>query len=142
MFQGTSNLTIDVKGRLSMPTRHRDALVAQCEGRLTLTRHPDGCLLVYPRPVWESKREQLVRLSAAARDLQRLLLGSASDVEFDSAGRVLIAAELREVAGLSRDVKLMGMGAHFELWDADRLAAHEQANQHALLAGPAAEFTF
>ena len=87
MFQGTSNLTIDAKGRLSMPTRHRDALVAQCEGRLTLTRHPDGCLLVYPRPVWESKREQLVRLSAAARDLQRLLLGSASDVEFDSAGR-------------------------------------------------------
>ena len=50
MFQGASQLTIDPKGRLSMPTRHRDALLAQCGGRLTVTRHPDGCLLVYPRP--------------------------------------------------------------------------------------------
>lgn len=142
MFQGTSNLTIDAKGRLSMPTKHRDALVAQCEGRVTLTRHPDGCLLIYPRPTWEAKREQLVRLPASARDLQRLLLGSAQDVEFDSAGRVQISAELREVAGLQHDVKLMGMGTHFELWDAERLRTHEQAHADALLAGPAAEFTF
>ncbi|MFP3701844.1 cell division/cell wall cluster transcriptional repressor MraZ, partial [Burkholderia sp. SIMBA_013] len=57
MFQGSSALTLDAKGRISIPTRHRDALMAQAEGRLTLTRHPDGCLLVYPRPEWEKKRE-------------------------------------------------------------------------------------
>ena len=49
VFQGSSALTLDAKGRISIPTRHRDALIAQAEGRLTLTRHPDGCLLVYPR---------------------------------------------------------------------------------------------
>jgi MraZ protein len=142
VFQGTSNLTIDAKGRLSMPTKHRDALMAQCEGRLTLMRHPDGCLLVYPRPVWEAKREQLVTMDARSRNLQRRLLGSASDVELDSAGRFLVSAELREDAGLVHDVKLMGMGTHFELWDADRLKAYEDAHQDSLMDGPAAEFTF
>jgi DNA-binding transcriptional regulator/RsmH inhibitor MraZ len=46
---------------MSIPTRHRDALLQQEQGRLTLTRHPDGCLLVYPRSVWEEKREQIAR---------------------------------------------------------------------------------
>jgi MraZ protein len=142
VFQGTSNLTIDTKGRLSMPTRHRDALLAQCEGRLTLMRHPDGCLLVYPRPVWEMKREALVQMDGRSRDLQRMLLGSAVDIDIDSAGRVLVSAELREDAGLVHDVKLMGMGTHFELWDADRYKAHEEARRATLMSGPAAEFTF
>ena len=142
MFQGTSNLTIDAKGRLPMPTRHRDALMAQCEGRLTLMRHPDGCLLIYPRPVWEAKREKLAALDARSRGLQRRLMGSAVDVELDNAGRFLVSAELREDAGLVHDVKLMGMGTHFELWDADRLKAYEDAIQDSLMSGPAAEFTF
>jgi MraZ protein len=143
VFQGTSNLTIDAKGRLSMPTRHRDALLAQCEGRLTLTLHPDGCLLVYPRPVWLTRREALGHLNATARDLLRMLIGSASDVEFDSAGRILISPELREEAGLQRDVKLMGVGAYFELWDVERKKARDDAFRASLLDGAAAAgFTF
>ena len=59
VFQGSSALTLDAKGRINVPTRHRDALLLQAQGCLTLTRHPDGCLLVYPRPVWEIKREQI-----------------------------------------------------------------------------------
>ena len=46
MFQGSSALLLDAKGRMTVPTRHRDALAVQCEGRLTLTRSPDGCLLL------------------------------------------------------------------------------------------------
>jgi len=60
VFHGRSALTLDAKGRVSIPTRHRDALVSQSEGRLTFTRHPDGCLLMYPRSEWEKKREQIV----------------------------------------------------------------------------------
>jgi len=143
VFQGTSNLTIDAKGRLSMPTRHRDALLAQCEGRLTLTLHPDGCVIVYPRPVWEARREALGQLNATARDLLRMLIGSASDVEFDSAGRILISPELREEAGLQRDVKLMGVGVYFELWDVERKKARDEACRASLLDGAAAAgFTF
>jgi MraZ protein len=125
VFQGSSALTLDAKGRISIPTRHRDALVAQAEGRLTLTRHPDGCLLLYPRQEWEKKREIIAALPMSARALQRLLLGNAQDVELDGSGRILIAPELRNAAGMTREVMLLGMGAHFELWDAASLARRE-----------------
>lgn len=125
MFQGSSALTLDAKGRINVPARHRDALNEQACGRLTITRHPDGCLLVYPRPEWEKKREQIAAFPMQARALQRLLLGNAQDVEIDSAGRVLIAPELRAAAGLKRDTMLLGMGGHFELWDAQALSARE-----------------
>ncbi|ARP96449.1 division/cell wall cluster transcriptional repressor MraZ [Bordetella genomosp. 13] len=128
MFQGSSALTMDAKGRISIPTRHRDALTAQADGRLTLTRHPDGCLLVYPRPEWEKKREQIAAFPMSARSLQRLLLGNAQDVEIDGSGRVLVAPELRNAAGMTRDVMLLGMGTHFELWDAASLALREEAD--------------
>jgi MraZ protein len=126
VYQGLSKLALDVKGRISIPTRHRDALVAQCEGRLTLTRHPDGCLLLYPRPRWEQKRAELVRLSHARRVLQRILIGSAVDLDLDSSGRILISPELRAAAGFERDVFLSGVGEHFELWDPARMEALEK----------------
>ena len=128
MFQGCSALTLDAKGRINVQTRQRDALVEQANGCLTLTRHPDGCLLVYPRPEWEAKREQIAAFPMSARALQRLLLGNAQDVEIDGSGRILVAPELRGAAGLTRDVMLLGMGAHFELWDAAALTRREAAD--------------
>lgn len=125
MFQGSSALTLDAKGRVSIPTRHRDALVSQVGGRLTLTRHPDGCLLLYPRDVWEEKRTQIAALPMSARPFQRLLLGNALDVDMDGSGRILVSPELRTAAGLNRDVMLLGMGSHFELWDAAEWARRE-----------------
>ncbi|MDY0308762.1 MAG: division/cell wall cluster transcriptional repressor MraZ [Castellaniella sp.] len=117
MFQGSSALTLDAKGRMSIPARHRDVLQSEEQGRLTLTRHPDGCLMLYPRSTWEEKRLQIAALPASARPLQRLLLGNAQDVDMDGAGRILVAPELRAAAGLSRDVMLLGLGSNFELWD-------------------------
>ena len=125
-----------------MPSRHRDVLTAQCEGRLTLTRHPDGCLLVYPRPVWEARRETIAALPYSARALQRLLLGSAADTEIDSAGRVLVPAELRSAAGLEREVMLLGMATHFELWDLARMAQQEQQQLSEALPESASTFSF
>jgi len=142
VFQGASQLTLDGKGRLSVPSRHREALVSGCDGRLTLTRHPDGCVLVYPRPTWETRRQQIAQLPYSARALQRLLLGSAVDVELDSAGRVLVSVELRTAAALDRDVMLLGMGAHLELWDASRLAQQERESLADGLPDSAAGFTF
>jgi MraZ protein len=125
MFQGGANLNLDAKGRMTVPARHRDALQAQCEGRLTLTKHPDGCLLMYPRPVWEARREQIAKWPIEARGWARIFLGSAMDVELDGAGRLLIAPELRAAAQLARDVALVGMGTHLEIWDCATLAAKE-----------------
>ena len=110
---------------MSIPAKHRDALQLQCEGRVTLTRHPDGCLLLFPRPAWEAMRQQIAAWPMAARDWKRIFLGNAVDVELDSAGRILIAPELRVAAGLTRDVMLLGMGSHFEVWDAAKHAENE-----------------
>lgn len=142
VFQGSSALTLDAKGRISIPTRHRDALVAQVEGRLTLTRHPDGCLLLYPRSVWEMKREQIAAFPASARPMQRLLLGSAQDVDMDGSGRILISPELRSAAGMTREVMLLGMGSHFELWDAGELARREEEDLAKDMSGALDQFSF
>jgi MraZ protein len=111
---------------MSIPAKHRDALAVQCEGRLTLTKHPHGCLLLFPRPVWESHREQIAAWPMSARAWQRIFLGNACDVEVDSAGRILVSPELRGAVGLLKDVMLLGMGTHFEIWDAAKLAESEQ----------------
>lgn len=125
MFQGASAINLDAKGRISIPAKHRDALSQQCEGRMTLTKHPHGCLLFFPRPVWEQHREQIAAWPMSARAWQRIFLGNACDVELDSAGRVLISPELRAAVGLEKEVMMLGMGTHFEIWDAAKLAADE-----------------
>jgi MraZ protein len=125
VFQGASSLNLDAKGRMTVPSKHRDALTVQCEGRVTLTKHPHGCLLLFPRPVWESHREQIAAWPMSARAWQRIFLGNACDVDMDSAGRILISPELRSAVGLTRDVMVLGMGSHFEIWDAAKLAESE-----------------
>lgn len=126
MYQGSSALSLDAKGRLTVPARHRDALQVQSEGRLTLTRHPEGCLLLFPRPVWEQHRERIAALPISARAWQRIFLGNATDVDMDGAGRILVSPELRSAVGLRKDVMLLGMGSHFEIWDTEALAAKER----------------
>ncbi len=125
MFQGASALSLDAKGRMNIPARHRDALSVQCEGRVTLTKHPHGCLLLFPRSVWEQHREQIANWPMSARAWQRIFLGNACDVEMDGAGRILISPELRSAVGLTREVMLLGMGSHFEIWDAAKLEESE-----------------
>jgi len=111
---------LDAKGRINVPVRHRDPLVKASEGQLTLTRHPDGYLLIYPRPVWEAVERELMALKTASDGWRRIFLGSAVDAEIDSASRVLIAPELRSAAGLDKDVLLIGTGRRLELWDKQR----------------------
>jgi MraZ protein len=125
VFQGPSALTLDGKGRISMPARHREMLAAMGVQQLTVTKQPVGSLLIFPRPAWEDFRDRLATLPMDSHGWKRVFLGNAVDVEIDASSRVLIAPELRAAAGLVRDVMLLGMGTHFELWDAERHAAHE-----------------
>ncbi|AVO40658.1 division/cell wall cluster transcriptional repressor MraZ [Simplicispira suum] len=124
VFQGASSLSLDAKGRLSVPTRYRDALSASA-GQLTITKHPHGCLMVFPRPEWEQFRDRIAQLPMSAQWWKRMFLGNAMDVDMDGTGRVLVSPELRQSAGLTRDVLLLGMGKHFELWDKATYDAQE-----------------
>ena len=127
MFQGASSLALDTKGRLSVPTRHRDVLSATASGQLTITKHPHGCLMIFPRNEWEKFRDRIASLPMQAQWWKRIFLGNAMDVDMDGAGRVLVSPELRAAGSLEKEVNLLGMGRHFELWDAQIYAAKEQA---------------
>jgi MraZ protein len=119
LFQGATQLNLDAKGRLAVPTRYRDALVAGGPS-VVLTAHPDSCLLLYPRGTWEPIGERIQALSPfneQARRWQRLLVGFAEELELDGSGRILISPALRRFASLQREVMLVGQGSHFELWD-------------------------
>ena len=119
MFQGAAALSLDAKGRLAIPARHRDALAKLAGSTLVLTAHPHRCLLIYPAPAWEPIRDKVLAGSSLEQRsalLKRLLVGYARDEEMDSAGRVLIAPELRNFAQLEKQVHLVGQGDHFELW--------------------------
>jgi len=123
MFRGVAKLNLDSKGRLAVPSKHRDALAVHCGGRLVITADPSQCLLIYPQPDWEPIQEKLMNFASfnkRARDLQRLLVGHAEDVEMDSAGRILVSTPLREFAGLDKVIMLVGQGRKFEAWDEQR----------------------
>jgi MraZ protein len=119
MFRGATSLNLDAKGRLAVPSRHRDALMNQSAGHLVLTAHPHRCLLLYPQPAWEPIQAKIMSLSSFDRQssaLQRLLVGYAEDMEMDNAGRLLISPALRDFAQLEKQAMLVGQGSHFELW--------------------------
>ncbi|MEP7314587.1 MAG: division/cell wall cluster transcriptional repressor MraZ [Pseudomonadota bacterium] len=129
MFRGATKVTIDDKGRVVIPTRHRALVAEHGEGRLVVTVDRDQCLLIYPAPEWEQVEKRLMNLPSMhpqSRRLQRLMVGHATDVELDSHGRLALSTELREFAALKRAGMLIGQGNRLELWDEARW--NEQRN--------------
>ena len=120
VFRGATKVSIDAKGRMAIPTRYRERLAARCDGQIIVTVDKDHCLLVYPLPDWEELERKLVRLPSmnkTARNIVRIMVGYATEVEMDGSGRVLVSRELREFAGLEKAAMLIGQGNKFELWD-------------------------
>jgi MraZ protein len=142
MFQGAALLQLDAKGRMTVPARHRDALTADGGGKLTLTRHPEGCLMLFAQPQWLLFRDKVAALPMSAQWWKRVFLGNAVEVEVDSGGRVLISPELRDEAGLQKEVRLVGMGTHFELWDAALYAQRQGEAMQQPLPEPLQNWSF
>jgi MraZ protein len=124
-------LNLDAKGRMTVPSRYRDLLQNACQGRLVITRdHNSPCLLVYPQPTWEVIESQVADLpnfDESARELQRRLIGFATDCEMDGQGRILLPPPLRELVGLDKRVMLIGQVNKFELWDEQTWSNHCKA---------------
>lgn len=119
-FRGITQLALDAKGRLAIPIRYREALQAQGCSELVITADTSNCLLIYPPAEWEPIETQLGNLTGFdpfIRNLQRRIVGHASDVEIDAAGRILIPPALRYYARLDKHVALVGQGRRLELWD-------------------------
>lgn len=120
MFRGIHRLSLDNKGRLSVPAVYRQRLLEAGDGQMVLTIDRDHCLLLYPLNVWEDIERKLIQLSSTnkrARALKRLLLGHAEECCLDAGGRILLPGPLREFADLEKRVVLVGQGNKFEIWN-------------------------
>ena len=121
MFQGETAITVDDKGRMAVPTAHRD-LVARASGnRLVLTYNPfdAGCLWLYAEKEWERVRDEVIakpNTQHVVRTLQQKLVGSAAHLELDGNGRISLPPSHRSAVGIEKKAVLMGMGDKFELW--------------------------
>ncbi|MCX7120302.1 MAG: division/cell wall cluster transcriptional repressor MraZ [Gammaproteobacteria bacterium] len=120
MFRGLSSGQIDSKGRITIPANYRTLLVEESSGSLVVTIDTQQkCLLLYPFPQWqiiEEKLESLPSFQPAARRIQRLLLGHATELELDRQGRILLPNLLRDHAELDETVMLVGLGKKIEIW--------------------------
>ena len=132
MFRGASNLSIDSKGRMTIPSRHRDALI-----KLVIAPNPmpeEKCLTVYPLNEWEIVENNIVAQpnTPEIRRFKRIFIGEAVDYVVDAQGRVLITPELRDYAGLDKKVVLVGQGNKLEVWnEADWAALHDNTGSRA-----------
>lgn len=115
MFMSEYNHTIDTKGRLIVPSKFRD----QLGDEFVVTKGMDGCLFVYANEDWttfEQKLTSLPLINKEARKFARFFLAGAAQVEVDKQGRILLPANLRDFAGLEKDVVLVGVGSRIEIW--------------------------
>ena len=139
MFRGANAISLDSKGRLTIPTRYRQVLLDDCQGQLVCTIDiQQPCLLLYPLPEWEEIEQKLNRLSSMKpqeRRLQRLLLGYATEGEMDKSGRLLLSGPLRQHASLEKDIMLVGQFNKFEIWSSEAWNKQVQADIQAELEG-------
>ncbi len=120
-LNGTTSVSLDGKGRLSIPTRYREKLVAECDGEMVLTLDRVASLLLFPLPAFRELERELMALKSSrqATLFRRIYLGMASEVRMDGSGRILIPSVLRERAGFKgkeERISMVGQGHKFELW--------------------------
>jgi MraZ protein len=120
MFQGETAVTLDDKGRVTIPAALRDLVAKACDNHLVVTYNPfeNGCLWIFPQPEWERVRDQvnaLPSVKAVHRNLQMKLVGAAALVEPDGNGRIQLGNQ-RAAAGIEKRAVLLGMGNKLELW--------------------------
>jgi MraZ protein len=128
MFLGDHQHTLDAKGRVSLPARFR----AEMTGSLVVAKGFDKCLYVYPKDAYEKFVAELTSredFEPRVRRVRRFFMAGASEVELDSAGRVSLPANLREFAGLKRDVAVTGNGNRIEIWDAEAWESYSEVGE-------------
>jgi len=131
VFRGVNAINLDQKGRMALPTRYRESVHERCDGQMIATIDTEErCLLLYPLPEWleiERKIEALPSFNKAARRVQRLLIGHATDVDMDKSGRIVLPPVLRQYAGLDKAIMLVGQGKKFEIWSEDHWSAQRDS---------------
>lgn len=126
MFFGETAINLDAKGRLAIPVRYRESLKEECENRMVLTysAFDAGSLWLYLEQEWQRVRDDVMALpsfDSDHRSLQRRLVGSATALEPDGSGRILLPPSLRDSTGMEKRVVMLGLGKRFEIWNENTL---------------------
>lgn len=122
-FIGEFNMNMDSKGRVTLPAKYRELLG---EG-FHITRGYDGCLSVYDRENWVAFRDKLLSYpvtNAAARTVQRMFLAGVEEPTADKQGKILLSQAHRAYAGLVKEVVIIGVGNHIEIWAKEKWEAY------------------
>lgn len=119
MLIGEYEHSLDAKGRLIMPSKLRDDIGE----KFIITKGLDGCLFAFSIEEWKNFEQKLRTLPISnkdARAFSRFFFAGAIDCEIDKQGRFLISSNLREFAGLTKDVVIVGMDSRIEIWSKDK----------------------
>lgn len=129
MFSGATNINLDAKGRIAIPSRFREEIQQQCGRQMYITvavdekcRGEEGCLWLYPLPVWRNVENTILglkTLNKTVQKLRRFFIGNAVECEMDAQGRLLIPENLRSMSSLEKKVVIVGQLEKFEIWNAD-----------------------
>ena len=123
MFKGITNIRLDTKGRLTIPTKYRSIIDEQSNSKMVITiDSEEKCLLLYPSTSWKKIQEKINDLPSFnknARRIQRLLIGHAEDIDLDANGRILLSKPLRLFAEMTKQITMIGQGEKFEIWSND-----------------------
>jgi MraZ protein len=131
---GTHSYSLDPKGRVSLPARFREAFA---DGAW-LTIGQDGCLFCFPRAEWERRSDEVASsplADADGRAYARMFFGSSDEAKLDAQGRVTISQRLRESAGITKEVVVLGVRDRMEIWDRDAFERYRDTFAGAYLAG-------
>ncbi|MEK3788201.1 MULTISPECIES: division/cell wall cluster transcriptional repressor MraZ [Paenibacillus] len=129
MFMGEFQHSMDDKGRLTVPSKFRDALGAS----FVVTRGLDQCLFVYPMEEWgnmEQKLKALPMMKADARAFSRFFFSGATECELDKQGRVHLPGNLREYAKLDKDCVVLGVSSRVEIWSKETWEQYFNESEH------------
>ena len=126
MFLGEYEHTIDTKGRIAIPAKFRTQI--QAKQGAVLSKGMGTCLSIYLLDRWEEKSNELVagRSSEELRDFERRIYPSASEIELDGQGRIVIPSKLRTYAKLATEATVVGVRDHFEIWDRATWQAYQE----------------
>ena len=124
-FCGEYQCTADAKGRMFFPAKLREVFG---DGEsMILVRSLDPCISVYTAEKWGVYAEKIESIPPTeGREVKRFFYSSIQETEPDSQGRILLPPELREWAGVIKEVRVIGCGDHAEIWDAERYRAHTE----------------
>lgn len=129
MFLGEYQHSLDPKARVTIPARFREELGC----KFVATKGLDNCIFIYPMDEWkvlEGKLRTLPFTRSDVRSFVRFFFAGACEMEMDKQGRILLPVNLRDYAGIEKDLVIIGVGSRIEIWSSESWEGYNQTTEN------------